>query len=107
MEGLAPKLDDNMTSAVLFLPWVQIENPIVVGDVTFHPFAEALALAGERREQLELFGSIYVDGYTIALACERREPVSRLRPTVSAKPWRWNPVAFSLGKPPSKSLRTV
>ena len=71
-----------MTSTVLFLPWVQIENPIVVADVTFHPFAEALALAGKRREQLELFGSIYVDGYTLALASERREPAPRLRPTV-------------------------
>jgi len=46
-----------MTSTVLFLPWLQIENPIVVGDVTLHPFAEALALAGKRREQLGLLRS--------------------------------------------------
>ena len=81
-EGRLPKGEDNMTSTVLFLPWVQIENPIVVGDVIFYPFAEALTLAGERRAQLKLFGSIYVDGYTLALASERREPAPRLRPTV-------------------------
>ena len=72
-----------MASSVLFLPWVQIENPIAVGDVTFYPFAEALSLAGERQAQLELFGSIYVDGYTFALVCERGEPAPRLRPTVA------------------------
>lgn len=71
-----------MTSTVLFLPWVQIEQRIVVGDVTFHPFAEAISLAGERRAQLKLFGSIYVDGYTLALACKRREPAQHLFPTV-------------------------
>ncbi|HEY1654764.1 MAG TPA: hypothetical protein VGF86_06610 [Candidatus Tumulicola sp.] len=72
-----------MSNTVLFLPWVQLENLIVVGDVTFHPFAEALALAGKRRAQLELFGSIYVDGYTLALACERHGSVPRLYPTVA------------------------
>jgi len=71
-----------MTSTVLFLPWVQIQESITLGDVTFHPFADALAAAGDRRAQLESFGSIYVDGYTLALAVERREPPPHLRPTV-------------------------
>lgn len=78
-----PKAADMMTSTVLLLPWVHLENPIVVGNVTFHPFAEALSLAGGRRAQLKLFGSIYVDGYTLALACERSEAAPRLRPTVA------------------------
>lgn len=72
-----------MTSSVLFLPWVHIQEPILVGDVTFHPFVKALALADGRRAQLELFGSIYVDGYTLALALQRGEPAPRLHPTVA------------------------
>jgi|GEM_PF-5954108 len=31
MEESVPKIDGTMTSTVLFLPWVQIENPIAVG----------------------------------------------------------------------------
>jgi hypothetical protein len=62
---------------------VQIEKPIVVGDVIFRPFAEVLALAGTRRAQLELFGSIYVDGYTLALARRRGELAPRLYPAVA------------------------
>src|ERR1700686_4626404 len=82
MKRRLPKGEDNMTSTVLFLPWVQIENSIVVGDVAFYPFAEALTLAGERRAQLKLFGSIYVDGYTLALASEPGEPAPGARPTL-------------------------
>lgn len=72
-----------MTSTVLLLPWVQIERPFTVGDIAFHPFADALAFAGERRRQLELFGSIYVDGFTLALAVQRSEPVPRIHPAVA------------------------
>jgi hypothetical protein len=72
-----------MTSNVLFLPWVPIDHAITLGDVTFHPFADALDLAGGRRDQLELFGSIYVDGYTLALAVQRGEPAPRIYPAVA------------------------
>lgn len=75
-----------MTSTVLFLPWIQVDRAITVGDVTFHSFPEALELAGDRRDQLALLGSIYVDGYTLALAVERGERAPLIHPTVAFVP---------------------
>lgn len=71
-----------MSGQALFLPWIQLDKPIKIGDVTFHPFSDALSAAGHRRAQLQSFGSIYIDGYILALSMERGEPIPRLRPTI-------------------------
>jgi len=71
-----------MTGTVLLLPWIQIEKPITIGDVTFCTFGDALLIAGEARGQLEAVGSIYVEGYTLGIAAGRGEPVPHIYPTV-------------------------
>jgi hypothetical protein len=57
-----------MTARVILLPWIQLHDEIVVGDVRIMPFAEALQLAGDRAPQLRTLASVYVDGYTLPMA---------------------------------------
>jgi hypothetical protein len=64
------------------LPWIELHDTIVVGDVTILPFAEALHQADARAEQLETLAAIYVDGYSLPLAIANGNEVPYLKPAV-------------------------
>ena len=67
----------------LLLPWIDLNEAIVVGAVTFHPFDVALELAGENAQALREYGSIYIDGCRLPLAIEHGEnslPIIRVGP---------------------------
>jgi hypothetical protein len=76
------KYSVTMKRGVMLLPWIQIQRPITVGDIVFHPFADALALAGQNEPRLRSFGETYVEGVTLGLAIERGERTPYLLPTV-------------------------
>jgi hypothetical protein len=79
----ASKAETPVAGAVLILPWIQIEKPITIGDVVFYPFDDALSIAGKHREDVEAYGSIYVDPYFLGLAVQYRKPVPKLKPTIA------------------------